>query len=78
MKSGFRSDITLNSIPLTSMGAITGINREVPIAATGMKAPAKITSPCALGISGGRNGAQGARLPMNNTIMYVLSRGSKR
>ena len=78
IKSGFRSDITLNSIPLTRSGANMGINRDVPIAATGMKAPAKTMSPCALGRSGGRKGAHGARLPMNNTIMYVLSRGSNR
>ena len=76
IKSGFRSDMTLNSIPLTRMGAINGINRDVPMAATGMKAPAKTMSPCAFGRSGGRNGAHGARLPMNNTIMYALSRGS--
>ncbi len=76
-KSGFRSDITLNSIPLTSKGAKTGINRDVPIAATGMKAPAKTMSPFALVSIGGRKGAQGARLPMNNTTTYPLSRGSK-
>ena len=76
IKSGFRSDMTLNSIPLTKKGANMGINSAVPIAATGMKAPAKAMSPCAFGRSGGRKGAHGARLPMNNTIMYALSRGS--
>ena len=69
IKSGFRSDIILKSIPLTRMGANNGIKRDVPMAATGMKAPAKVMSPCAFGRSGGRKGAHGARLPMNSTIM---------
>jgi hypothetical protein len=76
IESGLRSDITLKSIPFTRIGARSGNNKEVPIAATGMKAPAKTTSPFAFGRSGGRNGAQGARLPMNNTITYILSSGS--